>query len=300
MLSALSVFLPLCFLGLGIVPCPPCPSAAPLPKNSCPWDGGGYLILELLFPALGLPERREGGGAEGGTLGGDTATPQVAPRELGVPFLGWRWQMEHPSARSAWHGATGLWGRARCLQPVPGCWLCPAGSARVSVLGQPWHLSLGDSSVPCPRGCCRGWCQDHPSLIPCWGMASLGKKQTQSCAQVAFGDTAVPLGVLWTPRPPPNSPCPRAESQPTTSDETVVAGGTVVLKCQVEDPDDSSLQWSNPAQQTLYFGEKRGKTPGKMRQNLWENEAAPGWTHEGSPAAAIPGLGIFAGFFPFF
>ncbi|XP_010011473.1 PREDICTED: cell adhesion molecule 3-like, partial [Nestor notabilis] len=46
-------------------------------------------------------------------------------------------------------------------------------------------------------------------------------------------------------------------SQPTTSDETVVAGGTVVLKCQVEDPDDSSLQWSNPAQQTLYFGEKR-------------------------------------------
>lgn len=41
----------------------------------------------------------------------------------------------------------------------------------------------------------------------------------------------------------------------------MVAGGTVVLKCQVEDPDDSSLQWSNPAQQTLYFGEKRGKTP---------------------------------------
>uniref|UniRef100_A0A8C0J5I6 Cell adhesion molecule 3 n=1 Tax=Chelonoidis abingdonii TaxID=106734 RepID=A0A8C0J5I6_CHEAB len=47
------------------------------------------------------------------------------------------------------------------------------------------------------------------------------------------------------------------KSQPTTSDETVVAGGTVVLKCKVEDPDDSSLQWSNPAQQTLYFGEKR-------------------------------------------
>uniref|UniRef100_A0A8D2NRT2 Cell adhesion molecule 3 n=1 Tax=Zosterops lateralis melanops TaxID=1220523 RepID=A0A8D2NRT2_ZOSLA len=56
---------------------------------------------------------------------------------------------------------------------------------------------------------------------------------------------------------PANSPSPCAESQPTTSDETVVAGGTVVLKCQVEDPDDSSLQWSNPAQQTLYFGEKR-------------------------------------------
>uniref|UniRef100_A0A663M7A5 Cell adhesion molecule 3 n=1 Tax=Athene cunicularia TaxID=194338 RepID=A0A663M7A5_ATHCN len=59
------------------------------------------------------------------------------------------------------------------------------------------------------------------------------------------------------PRAHANLSCPCPESQPTTSDETVVAGGTVVLKCQVEDPDDSSLQWSNPAQQTLYFGEKR-------------------------------------------
>lgn len=59
-----------------------------------------------------------------------------------------------------------------------------------------------------------------------------------------------------------SSPFLRAVSQPTTSDETVVAGGTVVLKCQVEDPDDSSLQWSNPAQQTLYFGEKRGVCAG--------------------------------------
>ncbi|KAF6074105.1 hypothetical protein HJG60_001984 [Phyllostomus discolor] len=49
------------------------------------------------------------------------------------------------------------------------------------------------------------------------------------------------------------------DSQPWTSDETVVAGGTVVLKCQVKDHEDSSLQWSNPAQQTLYFGEKRGE-----------------------------------------
>nr|XP_034954079.1 cell adhesion molecule 3 [Zootoca vivipara] len=46
-------------------------------------------------------------------------------------------------------------------------------------------------------------------------------------------------------------------SQPTTSDEIVVAGSKVLLQCEVEDPDDSSLQWSNPAQQTLYFGEKR-------------------------------------------
>ncbi|XP_058016055.1 cell adhesion molecule 3 [Ahaetulla prasina] len=46
-------------------------------------------------------------------------------------------------------------------------------------------------------------------------------------------------------------------SQPVTSDEVVVAGSKVVLSCKVEDPEDSSLQWSNPAQQTLYFGEKR-------------------------------------------
>lgn len=59
-----------------------------------------------------------------------------------------------------------------------------------------------------------------------------------------------------------NSPCPTpADSQPWTSDETVVAGGTVVLKCQVKEHEDSSLQWSNPAQQTLYFGEKRGRAP---------------------------------------
>uniref|UniRef100_A0A8D0GTC5 Cell adhesion molecule 3 n=1 Tax=Sphenodon punctatus TaxID=8508 RepID=A0A8D0GTC5_SPHPU len=44
---------------------------------------------------------------------------------------------------------------------------------------------------------------------------------------------------------------------PMTSDETVVAGNVVTLRCTVEEPDNSSLQWSNPAQQTLYFGEKR-------------------------------------------
>ncbi|XP_029436188.1 cell adhesion molecule 3 isoform X2 [Rhinatrema bivittatum] len=48
-----------------------------------------------------------------------------------------------------------------------------------------------------------------------------------------------------------------AASQPETMDETVVVGGTVKLSCTVEEPDNSSLQWSNPQQQTLYFGEKR-------------------------------------------
>ncbi|XP_069491518.1 cell adhesion molecule 3 isoform X2 [Ambystoma mexicanum] len=45
--------------------------------------------------------------------------------------------------------------------------------------------------------------------------------------------------------------------QPRTSDESVVVGGKVTLKCMVEDHDNSSLQWSNPAQQTLYFGDKK-------------------------------------------
>lgn len=45
--------------------------------------------------------------------------------------------------------------------------------------------------------------------------------------------------------------------QPVTSDETVAVGGTVTLTCHVSENDNSSLQWSNTAQQTLYFGEKR-------------------------------------------
>ncbi|KAM6918544.1 cell adhesion molecule 3 isoform 3-T3 [Xenentodon cancila] len=45
--------------------------------------------------------------------------------------------------------------------------------------------------------------------------------------------------------------------QPVTSDETVSVGGTVTLTCRVAETDNSSLQWSNTAQQTLYFGEKR-------------------------------------------
>ncbi|MED6287755.1 hypothetical protein CHARACLAT_019464 [Characodon lateralis] len=47
--------------------------------------------------------------------------------------------------------------------------------------------------------------------------------------------------------------------QPVTSDETVSVGGTVTLTCRVAETDNSSLQWSNTAQQTLYFGEKRDK-----------------------------------------
>lgn len=54
--------------------------------------------------------------------------------------------------------------------------------------------------------------------------------------------------------------------QPMTSDETVPVGGTVTLTCRVAESDNSSLQWSNTAQQTLYFGEKRGERKSGMEK----------------------------------
>uniref|UniRef100_A0A673ACA9 Cell adhesion molecule 3 n=1 Tax=Sphaeramia orbicularis TaxID=375764 RepID=A0A673ACA9_9TELE len=42
-----------------------------------------------------------------------------------------------------------------------------------------------------------------------------------------------------------------------TKDKTASVGGKVTLTCVVAESDNSSLQWSNTAQQTLYFGEKR-------------------------------------------
>ncbi|XP_078277093.1 cell adhesion molecule 2-like [Rhinoraja longicauda] len=44
---------------------------------------------------------------------------------------------------------------------------------------------------------------------------------------------------------------------PVTGDEVVQEGGMVTLRCTVQENDNSSLQWSNPTQQTLYFDEKK-------------------------------------------
>ncbi|KAM9201152.1 cell adhesion molecule 2 isoform 7-T7 [Trichechus inunguis] len=44
---------------------------------------------------------------------------------------------------------------------------------------------------------------------------------------------------------------------PLTQNVTVVEGGTAILTCRVEQNDNTSLQWSNPAQQTLYFDDKK-------------------------------------------
>ncbi|XP_071994637.1 cell adhesion molecule 2 isoform X3 [Engystomops pustulosus] len=44
---------------------------------------------------------------------------------------------------------------------------------------------------------------------------------------------------------------------PATKDVTAIEGGTVNLTCRVDQNDNTSLQWSNPAQQTLYFDDKK-------------------------------------------
>ncbi|XP_030216789.1 cell adhesion molecule 2a isoform X1 [Gadus morhua] len=44
---------------------------------------------------------------------------------------------------------------------------------------------------------------------------------------------------------------------PLVQNMTVTQGGTVNMTCRVEYNDNTSLQWSNPAQQTLFFGDKK-------------------------------------------
>ncbi|XP_069745245.1 cell adhesion molecule 2b isoform X4 [Narcine bancroftii] len=44
---------------------------------------------------------------------------------------------------------------------------------------------------------------------------------------------------------------------PLTQNVTAVEGGTAMLTCKVDQNDNTSLQWSNPAQQTLYFDDKK-------------------------------------------
>uniref|UniRef100_A0A8C2ISS7 Cell adhesion molecule 2a n=1 Tax=Cyprinus carpio TaxID=7962 RepID=A0A8C2ISS7_CYPCA len=51
---------------------------------------------------------------------------------------------------------------------------------------------------------------------------------------------------------------PGAQGQfPIVQNMTVTEGGIANLTCRVEHNDNTSLQWSNPAQQTLFFGDKK-------------------------------------------
>uniref|UniRef100_A0A4W3JWM0 Cell adhesion molecule 2b n=1 Tax=Callorhinchus milii TaxID=7868 RepID=A0A4W3JWM0_CALMI len=51
--------------------------------------------------------------------------------------------------------------------------------------------------------------------------------------------------------------CISQAQSPLTQNVTAVEGGTVTLTCKVDQNDNTSLQWSNPAQQTLYFDDKK-------------------------------------------
>lgn len=46
---------------------------------------------------------------------------------------------------------------------------------------------------------------------------------------------------------------------PITQNVTVVEGTSANMTCRVDYNDNTSLQWSNPAQQTLFFGDKKGE-----------------------------------------
>ncbi|KAJ8336431.1 hypothetical protein SKAU_G00376510 [Synaphobranchus kaupii] len=88
----------------------------------------------------------------------------------------------------------------------------------------------------------------------------------KACARQTMAFLAFPASVLWTlgsltilsASVQSNVFVPEDDPyQPVTTDETVSVGGTVTLTCRVMESDNSSLQWSNTAQQTLYFGAKR-------------------------------------------
>uniref|UniRef100_A0A673AES1 Cell adhesion molecule 3 n=1 Tax=Sphaeramia orbicularis TaxID=375764 RepID=A0A673AES1_9TELE len=69
-------------------------------------------------------------------------------------------------------------------------------------------------------------------------------------------DSSLLSSFCGVPIPAPASKIPSLY-RPRTKDKTASVGGKVTLTCVVAESDNSSLQWSNTAQQTLYFGEKR-------------------------------------------
>lgn len=51
---------------------------------------------------------------------------------------------------------------------------------------------------------------------------------------------------------------------PIVQNVTVMEGATATMTCRVDHNDNTSLQWSNPAQQTLYFGDKKALRDGRI------------------------------------
>ncbi|XP_041437534.1 cell adhesion molecule 2 isoform X3 [Xenopus laevis] len=64
-------------------------------------------------------------------------------------------------------------------------------------------------------------------------------------------------GVIVQAASPRNKQKPSQGQFPVTQNATAVEGGTINLTCRVDQNDNTSLQWSNPAQQTLYFDDKK-------------------------------------------
>lgn len=71
---------------------------------------------------------------------------------------------------------------------------------------------------------------------------------------------------------------------PLVQNVTVTEGGIANLTCRVEFNDNTSLQWSNPAQQTLFFGDKKGEL--EMKQTtattwqIWSLKVYVGFAEE--------------------
>uniref|UniRef100_A0A8C9W0E7 Cell adhesion molecule 2 n=1 Tax=Scleropages formosus TaxID=113540 RepID=A0A8C9W0E7_SCLFO len=85
---------------------------------------------------------------------------------------------------------------------------------------------------------------------------------TADCAELAVaGSAAAPgegtpcLGLRGNLAARPS--CRHQVQFPIAHNVTVAEGGTANMTCRVEHNDNTSLQWSNPAQQTLFFGDKK-------------------------------------------
>ncbi|KAK1800488.1 hypothetical protein P4O66_005707 [Electrophorus voltai] len=100
------------------------------------------------------------------------------------------------------------------------------------------RIEASDSSVE------QSWEIFHPVWL-CYG---------QNIDITKTGDREKPAGQ--------HSHGPGVQGQfPIVQNVTVTEGGAANLTCRVDHNDNTSLQWSNPAQQTLFFGDKKADLP---------------------------------------
>ncbi|KAI4887816.1 hypothetical protein NFI96_023458, partial [Prochilodus magdalenae] len=76
---------------------------------------------------------------------------------------------------------------------------------------------------------------------------------------------------------------------PIVQNVTVTEGGTANMTCRVDHNDNTSLQWSNPAQQTLFFGDKKGSNHDSAQfASSRHNSAQSATRFITSPASLVP------------